>query len=157
MKVLMAAAAAFVLMEAFSWLIHKYLMHGPLWNIHKTHHRKQPGFFEFNDLFSLFFAFLAVVLLLIGLNKPEPILTGLGLGISLYGLVYFIVHDMLIHRRLKLGIRLKHPYLKALAEAHRMHHKNHQREGGESFGLLLVNLKYFRKSYSREHVFHQRP
>lgn len=145
MLVLLATVVSFIMMEIISWVLHKYIMHGPLWNIHKTHHRKQKGFFELNDLFSLFFGTVAIVLLLLGLQQGKPLLTGSGLGISLYGLVYFIVHDILIHRRLKAGGRIRNRYLKALHEAHRDHHKVHSREGSTSFGLLLIDPKYFRK------------
>jgi len=45
----------FAAMELAGWFIHKYLMHGPLWIIHKTHHRPSHSFFEWNDLFSVLF------------------------------------------------------------------------------------------------------
>ncbi|KKX47766.1 hypothetical protein L950_0224770 [Sphingobacterium sp. IITKGP-BTPF85] len=28
----------FVLMEGATWIIHKYIMHGFLWGLHKDHH-----------------------------------------------------------------------------------------------------------------------
>ena len=34
----------FVLMELFSWVIHKFIMHGPLWKIHQSHHIHTKGF-----------------------------------------------------------------------------------------------------------------
>lgn len=145
MLVLLATVVSFILMEILSWILHKYVMHGPLWNIHRTHHVKKKGFFELNDLFSLFFGAIAIFLLLWGLQTENPLLTGSGLGISLYGLIYFIVHDILIHRRLKAGGRIRNRYLKALHEAHRDHHKVHTRDGSTSFGLLFIAPKYFRK------------
>ena len=41
----------FVLMEGVTWLTHKYVMHGFLWNLHEDHHRPRPGIFEKNDAF----------------------------------------------------------------------------------------------------------
>jgi beta-carotene 3-hydroxylase len=53
-------------MEAFSWFIHKYLFHGPLWFIHKSHHSERHGWFEFNDVFSLLFAVISLYLMWVG-------------------------------------------------------------------------------------------
>lgn len=145
MKVLLTAISGFVLMEAFSWFVHKYVMHGPLWRIHETHHVHRKGFFELNDLFSLFFGCLAVLLLLIGLQKGNDYAIGAGLGISVYGLLYFLLHDIIIHRRIKVFGRIQNPYLQALADAHWDHHRSHQRDGAVAFGLLWVPLRYFKK------------
>lgn len=143
--------SSFVLMEFASWFIHKYLMHGPLWNIHKSHHQHQAGKkWELNDLFSLFFTGLAIYLLIRGLRQQQAILTGAGLGISLYGITYFVVHDVFIHRRIKLFRNSRNPFIKALAEAHYDHHKSHERRGGKSFGLLLVGKEYYQKHFGRK-------
>ncbi len=150
MKVLITAVSGFVLMEAFSWFVHKYIMHGPLWNIHKTHHVHRKGFFELNDLFSLFFGTIAVILLVVGLEDNNPYAIGAGLGISVYGLLYFIVHDIMIHRRIKLFGRLHNPYLQALAAAHWDHHRTHKRDGAVAFGLLWVPVRYFKQQFNRE-------
>lgn len=161
MKVLLSAVLAFIGMEAFSWFIHKYIMHGPLWNIHRTHHVHEKGFFELNDLFSLFFTSLAILLLVIGLNRDYPYAIGAGVGISVYGLLYFVLHDVVIHRRVKAFGAIKHPYVKGLAAAHRDHHRSRQRDGGVAFGLLWVPLRYFKNSKTRkggksEPLFHKR-
>jgi len=133
---------AFFGMEAASWFIHKYLMHGFLWHIHRTHHQHNAGFFELNDLFSLFFGSVAVFLIFLGVKELD-MRFWLGIGISAYGLVYFILHDVLIHRRLKWFNRSKNPYLKALQKAHAAHHKVASKDGSESFGLLVVAKKFF--------------
>lgn len=150
MKVLLAAILSFVLMEVASWAIHRYIMHGPLWNIHRTHHVHGKGFFELNDLFSLFFGSIAVALLVVGLANNNPYATGGGLGISIYGLVYFVLHDVLIHRRIKTGGTIKNKYLRGLAHAHRDHHKSRERDGAIVFGLLWVPLRYFTKKNRKE-------
>ena len=50
--------ATFALMEGLTWCIHRFIMHGFLWSLHKDHHQKEPGFFEKNDAFFLIFAIL---------------------------------------------------------------------------------------------------
>lgn len=148
---LLTAVVSFVLMEAVSWCIHKFVMHGPLWRIHKTHHVHGKGFFELNDLFSLFFGGIAVFLLVRGLNHDNPYAVGAGLGISVYGLVYFVLHDMIIHRRIKAFGRVQNSYLQGLAAAHRDHHKSRERDGSVAFGLLWVPVRYFKlKQQKRE-------
>jgi beta-carotene 3-hydroxylase len=53
-------------------------------------------------------------------------------GAAAYGLLYALVHDVYIHRRLPLFGR-RHALLDRLAEAHRIHHLFH----GEPYGMLL--------------------
>lgn len=137
-------AVGFCGMEAASWLIHKYLMHGILWGIHQTHHRKSRHFLELNDVFSLMFGGVSVWLIVDGVNTLAPTFW-IGLGIALYGLLYFILHDVLIHRRVRTPFKPVNRYLVAITKAHQMHHKSPERDGAESFGLLLVHPKYFRK------------
>jgi beta-carotene 3-hydroxylase len=144
LKVIGVTVGSFLFMEAASWFIHKYIMHGPLWNIHKTHHVKGKQFLELNDLFSASFGAVAVLSLLYGLHTGNAYYTGIGAGISLYGIVYFILHDVLIHRRLAVKSKINNPYLRGLANAHRDHHKTPNRDGAVAFGLLWVPLRYFR-------------
>jgi beta-carotene 3-hydroxylase len=145
MALLISLIGSFVFMELASWFIHKYIMHGPLWNIHKSHHKHTAGWLELNDVFTLFFSSLAIGFLVAGLNYQHPYFTGVGIGISLYGCVYFILHDVFIHRRIKLFAQSRNFVLSALADAHRNHHKSRERDGSTSFGLLLIDLKYFKK------------
>jgi len=43
-------------MEVFAYLVHRYVMHGPLWLLHESHHRpRQSAVFEKNDLFGIVF------------------------------------------------------------------------------------------------------
>lgn len=136
--------AGFIGMEAFSWAFHKYVMHGFLWSIHKTHHTKQEGFFELNDLFSLTFGSIATILMLIGWSSwASPF--WIGLGITIYGFIYFILHDVFIHRRVDWKLPFGGKYIKGIKRAHQMHHKTSQKHGSESFGLLWVSWKYFKQ------------
>ncbi len=134
----------FGLMEAFSWWIHKYIMHGILWKIHKTHHQHGKGFFELNDLFTLLFGGAAVVLIFLGVDELDYRFW-IGTGISVYGMLYFFLHDVLIHKRLKWFGRPKSKYLKAIAKAHRDHHKTKEKNHAVSFGLFVVPRRYFKE------------
>ena len=126
-------------MECLSWFIHKYLFHGPLWFMHQSHHQKSHSFFEWNDLFALLFAALALYLMYID-RKYFGYRFFIGLGITLYGLIYFIIHDWFVHRRFK-TFKSNNAYLKAVRKAHKIHHKNQGKEQGRAFGLLFVNKK----------------
>jgi beta-carotene 3-hydroxylase len=134
----------FILMEVFGWAIHKYLMHGPLWSIHKTHHRPSKYFFELNDLFSLLFGSIAVVLILKGVADFDYRFW-VGLGISLYGMLYFFLHDVLIHRRMKWFQKPKNGFLKGIFRAHQAHHRTNEKEDAVSFGLFVVPKEYFKE------------
>jgi beta-carotene 3-hydroxylase len=80
-----------------------------------------------------------------GLATPQRWLLFVGIGISIYGLIYFLIHDVYIHRRFKWFNQLDGKYSRAILRAHGTHHAIHTKEGGESFGLLIVNSKYFKK------------
>jgi beta-carotene 3-hydroxylase len=67
----------------------------------------------------------------------------IGSAMSAYGLAYFLVHDVFVHQRIKILRNAKHPYLRALRRAHKMHHKHLGKEHGESFGFLIVGKKYY--------------
>jgi beta-carotene 3-hydroxylase len=131
-------------MELFSWFMHKYIMHGPLWFLHKSHHVHGESFFEWNDVFPVFFASASVTLMALGWAELDYRFW-IGLGITLYGMIYFLIHDIIVHRRVKWFNNPKSGYFKALIRAHKMHHKHLQRRGGESFGLLWIARKYFKE------------
>ena len=140
---------AFCGMETVAWLSHKYLMHGLLWKLHKDHHKKETyGFFEHNDFFFLIFAIPGIAALLYGIHNGYNFLFWIGIGICLYGLMYFLVHDIFIHQRIKAFRHADSIYLKAIRRAHKMHHKHLGRKDGECFGMLWVPFKYFREMRS---------
>lgn len=138
----------FVAMEFVAWIAHKYLMHGWLWIWHEDHHQphhEKEGFFEKNDLFFLVFAIPSAASYIIGSAFGPFWLFFVGVGISIYGLVYFLIHDVYIHRRFKWFKQLDSPYSRAILRAHGAHHALTSKEDGVSFGLLLVHPKYFKK------------
>jgi beta-carotene 3-hydroxylase len=137
-------------MEAVAWLTHKYVMHGLLWNLHEDHHKKNPtSFFEKNDYFFLIFAIPGMLCLALGPYTPYSFLMFIGLGITIYGLAYFFVHDIFIHQRFKIFRNSDNFYFRAIRRAHKMHHKHLGKEDGECFGMLWVPLKYFVEALKR--------
>jgi beta-carotene 3-hydroxylase len=142
----------FISMECIAWLAHKFLMHGFLWKLHEDHHKKNPtSFFEKNDYFFLIFAIPGIACLTVGIYSPFSFLLFIGIGITLYGAAYFIVHDVFIHQRFKLLRNTDSVYFKAIRRAHKMHHKHLNKEEGECFGMLFVPLKYFRSALIQNH------
>lgn len=137
--------AAFIAMEAVAWFSHKYIMHGLLWSLHKDHHKKESqGFFEHNDFFFLLFAIPGIICLFVGLNNNYNYLFFIGLGITIYGFAYFLVHDIFIHQRFKILRHIDNSYFKAIRRAHKVHHKHINKEDGECFGMLWIPFKYFK-------------
>ncbi|HVW99686.1 MAG TPA: sterol desaturase family protein [Candidatus Babeliaceae bacterium] len=124
-------------------------MHGLLWMLHRDHHKKdQYGFFERNDFFFLIFATPGIACFVLGIYGSLDWLFYVGLGITLYGLCYFLVHDVFIHQRIKIFRNSDNWYLRAIRRAHKMHHRHLGKEDGECFGMLWVPMKYFRESKS---------
>lgn len=142
----------FFIMEGVAWGMHKYIMHGFFWNLHEDHHNKKKkphSFFERNDSFFLFFSVLAASSFISSSLIGSTILLGMGIGISIYGAVYFVVHDLFIHQRVKIWRNTKNPYLLALRRGHKMHHKHLGKEDGECFGMLWVPFKYFKQEFNK--------
>lgn len=135
-----------VAMEFVAWFAHKYVMHGALWSWHEDHHKPhydKQGFWEKNDLFFLVFAIPSATCYIVGLNSPYLFLLFVGIGISIYGLIYFLIHDVYIHQRFKWFKQLDNKYSRAILRAHGSHHAVTTKEDCESFGLLAVNSKYY--------------
>lgn len=136
-----------VTMEGVTWLTHKYIMHGLGWYLHEDHH--QPGYphvFEKNDAFFVAFAIPSMLLFYFGTRGGINWMFFVGLGILIYGICYFLVHDILIHRRFKWFDNTNNWYFRGLRKAHKMHHKHLGKEEGECFGMLFVPMKYFREA-----------
>ncbi len=138
--------ATFFFMEAAAWFTHKYIMHGILWSWHRSHHKHHNHTLERNDLFALVFSLPAVATIVAGFEIPELwFLAPIGFGITAYGLFYFIFHDIIVHRRVKIKFKAKHPYMKRIMNAHYVHHKVHTKEGAEAFGFLYAPKRYNKK------------
>ena len=132
------AILAFVLMEPFTYCAHRWVMHGLAKFLHESHHRNAaravPALLEANDFFPVILAAGVNILLALGFNQPSlGALVPTCVGITAYGFAYFIVHDVYIHRRLRLFGNKKVALLERLAVAHRRHHQFN----GEPYGMLL--------------------
>jgi beta-carotene 3-hydroxylase len=136
---------AFLLMELCAWLAHKYIMHGFLWSIHEGHHQPTGSAFQKNDLFFLIFAIPSWLAIMFGVMQGVYGLTGIGFGIATYGVAYFLVHDILIHRRFNWLDKVQNRYFNAVRRAHRVHHEKRFKEGSESFGMLYIPRKFYKE------------
>ncbi len=138
--------ATFFIMEFMAWATHKFVMHGFMWYFHEDHHVPHKKFFERNDVFFLIYAIPSWLLMMFGAMGGVDFRFYIGLGILLYGIAYFLVHDVLIHQRFDWFKRTDNLYFRAIRKAHKVHHKHLGKEEGECFGMLLVPYKYFKEA-----------
>jgi beta-carotene 3-hydroxylase len=148
---------SFSFMEFVAWSSHKYIMHGVLWPVHKDHHQKDMNrFFEVNDFFFPIFAAPGILFIYLGyVYGFEMPWFWLGLGISLYGIAYSLVHDIIIHQRVKVLTRWDNVYVRAIRKAHKIHHKHLGKEDGENFGFLFVAGKYLEEARLQKEKYKQ--
>lgn len=132
-KVLLFAAG----MEIASYILHRWLFHGPLWFIHRSHHEPSNGSFEVNDVFSLGFAALAIYGIWVGYAEPlESWWFAMGVGVTAYGAAYFFIHDVITHGRY-LKLSSKNWLVNLVKKAHHRHHNVTHKPGQEPYGLFL--------------------
>lgn len=138
-----------VLMEGVAWGMHKYVMHGLFWNLHEDHHVRDnhDSFLEMNDSFFVFFAIISITAFALWSIFGWQMSLGVGIGVFIYGVIYFVIHDLFIHQRIKIWKKTKNPYLLALRRAHKIHHKHLGKYEGECFGMLWVPMKYYQGKY----------
>lgn len=126
-------------MEVFAYVMHRWVMHGPGWFLHASHHRPRTGRFEANDLYTVVFALPSIVLLYGGVNLAwGGWASAVGAGIAAYGLIYFLFHDVLVHQRVAHRFVSRSTYLKRIVQAHRLHHAVETRKHAVSFGFLYA-------------------
>ncbi len=126
-----------IFMEGFAYVAHRWLMHGPGWFLHKSHHEPRHGMFELNDLYAAIFAVPSISLFWIGIGLGQgPIYAWIGGGIAAYGAIYFGFHDVIVHRRVNIRYIPQSAYMKRIIQAHRLHHVVETKEGTVSFGFL---------------------
>jgi beta-carotene 3-hydroxylase len=122
--------------ELISAWMHQVLFHGPWWIIHRTHHEAKKSWLELNDIFAIFFGSLSLPLFLF--FNSESVFFWVGVGICLYGLVYFTVHDGFVHRRIPLRWKKKEGYIAKVVQGHRVHHQKADKAGQGPFGLFWL-------------------
>ena len=134
--------ASVLAMEAVAWASHKYIMHGFGWGWHRDHHEPHDKPLEKNDLFGIVGAGMSISMFAIG----SPLVRGsaawepgtwIGLGILIYGIIYTLVHDGLVHQRYFRWVP-KRGYAKRLVQAHKLHHATIGKHGGVSFGFVFA-------------------
>lgn len=135
---------SFLAMEFVAWWLHKYVMHGFLWVLHEDHHiiRKDRKW-QKNDFFALMFAIPSFFAILFGGMYNWPIIEGAGFGVTAYGLAYFLVHEIIIHRRWK-WFNVNNKYVYAIRLAHAHHHQVKTKEGAKNFGMLVPPPNYLK-------------
>ncbi len=137
---------AFLFMEFMAWFTHKYVMHGFLWVLHKDHHIRDGRKFEWNDLFAVIFAIPSFLFIYTGVESAFDWKFYIGIGIALYGLAYFMFHDVFVHGRLPFLQKLSNRYLRATITAHLDHHKPHAHY---NYGFLVAPIKYYKEEWAK--------
>ncbi len=121
-----------VAMEPIAATVHHRFGHGPGWVLHADHHRP-GGRLERNDCIPAAFGLVCV-----GVFAAAHTVPALGwmwwpvVGVTAYGAIYGVVHDIYIHRRLPVLPR-RVAWLEPLRRAHLSHHQT----GGAPYGVLV--------------------
>jgi len=140
--ILLLVLATVLAMEFVAWSSHKYIMHGFGWGWHRDHHEPHDNALEKNDLYGIVGAGMSISMFMWGSplvagTSAWPPATWIGVGILLYGIIYTLVHDGLVHQRYFRYIP-KSGYAKRLVQAHKLHHATIGKEGGVSFGFIIA-------------------
>lgn len=131
--------ATVALMEGVAYAAHRWLMHGPGWFLHESHHRPRTGRWELNDLYFVLFATPSILLILGGVELGWGAWAAwVGAGIASYGAIYLGFHDVIVHKRLDHRYVPRSTYMKRIVQAHRLHHAVETKEGTVSFGFLVA-------------------
>lgn len=127
-----------LLMEFVAIFSHKYIMHGPGWIFHKSHHiNKNKHKFELNDYYFLFFSSPSILCFVFGFIKWNPILISIGFGILCYGLIYILLHDLMVHKRFGFKLKFTNSYLAKVKKSHLKHHACRNKDGATNFGFII--------------------
>lgn len=133
---MMLVVGTVALMEWFAAWSHEHIMHGWGWGWHKSHHEPHDAALEKNDLYALVFAVFSIALYF-GAAWWWP-LWWIAVGITIYGVLYFFMHDGLVHQRWPFKYVPRKGYLKRVYQAHRLHHAVKGRDGCVSFGFVYA-------------------
>ena len=83
-------------------------MHGPGWFLHKSHHIKTRNQkeYELNDLYFLLFSSPSIFCIIYGSLFSNYLFISIGIGILIYGFIYALLHDVMVHNRFGLKFNL---------------------------------------------------
>ena len=136
---LMILFVTILVMEGVAYSAHRWIMHGPGWFLHESHHRPRTGLFEANDLYAAIFAVPSILLFWWGIGLGHgPVFAWIGGGIAAYGAIYFGFHDVIVHRRIAHHYVPRSAYMKRIVQAHRLHHAVEAKDGTVSFGFIYA-------------------
>lgn len=140
-------------MEWFAAWSHEHIMHGWGWGWHKSHHEPHDETLEENDLYAVVFGVFAVGLFVLSAFVWPA--WWIAIGISIYGVLYFFMHDGLVHQRWPFKYIPRKGYLKRVYQAHRLHHAVEGRDGCVSFGFVYAEPvdKLVRKLHDNKRPF----
>jgi beta-carotene 3-hydroxylase len=118
-------------MEPVAYASHRWVMHGSGWGLHASHHEARPRGFEANDWYPVGFAAATTLAMAAAASRRWHTALAAGVGVTVYGAAYGVVHEIYAHRRVP-ALRLPARPLEALGRRHLHHH----RRSGEPFGML---------------------
>lgn len=152
---LLLIVVSFAVMEPITALTHRCIMHGVGRSLHRSHHVNAAAAFrrdadvtmssgsprqpwrerlEANDAYPVVFAAIVMFGFAVGFNRAGwEWLVPIGIGITLYGAAYALVHDCYIHRRFAVFGARRFRLFDRLGEAHQQHHRG----GGAPYGMLV--------------------
>ena len=133
------ALVTVVAMEGVAYVAHRWVMHGFMWWLHKSHHEPRTGVFEANDWFAVLGALPAIAMIFAGSQLGFG--TGwmwIGIGVTVYGVIYFGFHDIIVHRRKEIGWVPRGRWMKRIVQAHRLHHVVETKAGTVSYGFIYA-------------------
>lgn len=137
-----------VFMEVWAAVLHGKVWHSLLYTLHESHHVPRTGRWEKNDLLSFTHAPIAIALILYGCLAAETVgrevAYGIGMGMTVFGIAYIVVHDGLVHKRLPVDWLARWRYFRLVRNAHDVHHRTGAVPYGLFFGPWAV------KRYSRQ-------
>lgn len=123
-----------VAMEPVSATIHRVIGHGVAWPVHRSHHEGPVRGPETNDIIPGVSALVTIAMFTVGVfNARFTWMIPIAAGVTLYGAAYFAVHDLYIHRRL----RVFPTYVRWL-EPFKTAHLEHHRSGQGNWGIFTL-------------------
>lgn len=152
-----------IFMEVWAAVLHGKLWHGPMWSVHESHHRREgwrgesaanPGRWERNDALSFTHAPIAMALIFYGcLATPgmmREVCFGIGIGMTVFGAAYVVVHDGLCHERMPVQGLARYPWLRRVRDAHGVHHRTGGAPNGLFFGPWVIRRESLKRKAARQ-------
>jgi beta-carotene 3-hydroxylase len=143
----LVAILTMVLFEPAMALVHRWLFHGPLWCLHRSHH-EQPRARRLvpNDALWVTYFVAFGALIAFGAQSVAPwagAAVGFGAGACAYGIAYLAAHDGLAHGRFWMPAVLRRSRaVRRLVRAHHHHHRDGTAGmGAPPFGVYAAHLE----------------